>query len=97
MQLRKFNVKQKFAIVIVVLVIVFSVTFFFGCYIVYDQLMKSLIINQYQSIKTVNQEISQYFKEIKDKLNEFCRYDDCTQISLWKRAASKPGRILDAF
>lgn len=71
MQLKKYNIKQKFAIVVTVLVVVFSLVFFFGYYVVYSQLMDSLMINQYQSIETVNQEISKYFIEIEEKIDEF--------------------------
>lgn len=71
MQLKKYNIKQKFAIVITVLVVVFSLVFFFGYYVVYSQLMESLMINQYQNLQNVNQEISQYFVEIKEKIDNF--------------------------
>lgn len=71
MQLKKSNVKQKFAIVIAVLVVVFLLVFFFGYYVLYSHLMECLIINQYQSLETVNQEISQYFIDIQEKIDEF--------------------------
>ncbi len=71
MQLKRFNVKQKFAIIIIVLVLVFSLVFSLGYYLIYSLLLDSLIINQYQSLGIVKQEISQYFTGINKKIDEF--------------------------